>query len=103
AATLAEGLAAFLLEDTDLFAARLAGNHRDDAGVRHEGRACHDRAVIRADEEHLVDADLFASVDRQPIHGNDGSGAHFDLAAAALNDREHASPPLVPCRPEPAR
>ena len=56
----AHALAALLLEDADLRAARLAVDDADDLDVGHKGRAGEHFAAVLLEEQHLVDGDFVA-------------------------------------------
>src|SRR6187549_1334660 len=93
AARHAHGLAAALLEDADLGAARFAGDDAEHLGAGHERRAGQHAAVVLADEQHLVDGHLVAGGELDAVHFDDGAWGHLDLASTALDDRKHVSLP----------
>ena len=94
----AHALAALLLEHPNLRAARLAVDDADDLDVGHERRPREHFAAVLLEEQHAVDGDFLARPRVDAVEGDHGARRDLDLAAAALNDCEHALPLLAGAR-----
>ena len=79
----AHALAALLLEDADLRAARLAFDHADDPGVGDERRAGEDFAAVFFDEQHLLERQLGAGLARRAVERGEAARSDLHLPPAA--------------------
>src|SRR5215204_2265506 len=85
----AHALAALLLEDADLRAARLAVDHAEHLDVGHERGAGKHFTAVFFEEQDAIDADFVASLRVDTVDLDHRARGHLDLAAATLNDCKH--------------
>src|SRR5262245_33070732 len=85
----AHALAALLLEDADLRAARFAVDNRHHLGVGDVGCAGEDLAAVCFDEQDLFDRQLLTRFADGSVDGDKAARGHLGLTAAVLDDRVH--------------
>src|SRR5262245_26185856 len=85
----AHALPALLLEDADLWPARLAFDHPDDLGIGHKWRTRQHFAAVFFDEQALVDRELRAGLARRAIDRGDPARDDLQLTTTRLNDCVH--------------
>src|SRR6187200_3319430 len=87
---LARALAALLHEHANLRTARFAVHDAQHLRVGHERGAGEHFTAFLLQHQHLIDADFRAGLCLDPVDGDDLARDDLHLAAAALNDCEHA-------------
>src|SRR5687767_3871210 len=86
---LAETLAALLLEDAHLRAARFAVDDADNLGAAHKRSARGHFAAVSGQKQNLVEGHFFARLGCPTVELDDGTWRDLYLTTPGLNDRVH--------------